>query len=74
MPSNHKSKTGEKKNTIFSFRQHIYFAVNRNRFSSFWIYRQKNGLNLFSITTFSIHQYPAMLCEVVPAYLRMPGK
>lgn len=31
--------------SIFSFLQYIY-AVNRNKFSSFWIYRQKNGLNL----------------------------
>lgn len=57
-----------------SFRQHIYFAVNRNKFSLFWIYRQRNELNLFSTTTFSIHQYPVMLCEVVPAYLRKPDK
>ena len=30
---------------IYSFRQHIYFAVYRNWFSSFWIYRQRNKPN-----------------------------
>ena len=35
-----------KKEYCFSFRQHIYFAVNKNKFSPFWIYRQKNRLNL----------------------------
>lgn len=31
---------------LYSFRQHIYFAVNRYRFSPFWIYKQRDVLNL----------------------------
>ena len=30
-----------KRNTLYSFRQYLYLAVNRKKFSTVWIYRQK---------------------------------
>ena len=30
-----------KRNTLYSFRQYLYLAVNRRKFSTVWIYRQK---------------------------------
>ena len=69
-----KVKLAKRRILFFFSPAYIYFAVYRSWFSLFWIYRQKNELNLFSITTFSIHQYPVMPCEVVPAFLRKLGK
>ena len=44
-PANHKNKAGEKRNILFLFAS-IYFAVNTNRFSPFWISIQSDKLKL----------------------------
>ena len=45
--SQQQKQNWRKEKDCFSFRQYVSFAANRYKFSPFWIYKQKNRLNLY---------------------------